>query len=268
MEYLHGYASYEQQRLIDQAYFWKEKIILPWTDYSKGGKLLDIGCGVGAVLNVIAEAFPEIELNGIDISESQINFAKTFLKDKNHKVGTVQVADAFNLPFEDESFDHVFTMWFLEHLDNKDAALHEAYRVLKPGGTISCIETDYASLKIRPKNEDVQYLFDAQTEVYDKIDDSGTGMNLAPLLLKAGFTDVKNHSKNMYEFKGGDDVALKKHVEYICGFMKDYLKKLAEATGRDFERVKKGYAFFEKLYEKEGAVLTHLVYKGLGVKSF
>ena len=52
--YLHGYSPEEQARLVEQAEYWRERLILPDLPYLAGDRLLDVGCGAGAVLGVIA----------------------------------------------------------------------------------------------------------------------------------------------------------------------------------------------------------------------
>lgn len=87
-------------------------------------KILDVGCGTGANLEMLA-GFGEAE--GVDVSDDALEFC-TAKGLKAHK------GLAEKLPFEDESFDVVTALDVVEHLDDDIAGLKEMHRVLKRGG--------------------------------------------------------------------------------------------------------------------------------------
>src|SRR5262245_38402433 len=105
--YVHGYTTDEQRRLIQQAEHWRDELILSGTTLAPGTRLLEVGCGVGAVLGILGEAFPGIELAGLDIEERQVEVARTHLDHLGLRAD-LRVADALDLPYADESFDHVW----------------------------------------------------------------------------------------------------------------------------------------------------------------
>jgi 2-polyprenyl-6-hydroxyphenyl methylase/3-demethylubiquinone-9 3-methyltransferase len=92
-------------------------------------KLLDIGCGAGLLTNALAQEGHCV--TGIDLSEQSLKVAAA--KDVTKKV-TYLHANAYHLPFQDESFDVVCAMDILEHVENPEKLIKEASRVLKPGG--------------------------------------------------------------------------------------------------------------------------------------
>ena len=137
-EYVHGYGTPEQERLVEQAEHWRHRLIADGTALAPGTRLLEIGCGVGAVLAVLGQEFPGVRLHGVDIEAKQLAFARSHLERAGVEATLVE-ADARALPFDDESFDHVWMMWFLEHVPDPAAALREARRVLARGGMITAI---------------------------------------------------------------------------------------------------------------------------------
>src|SRR5262249_30597960 len=104
--YVHGYERREQDRLMAQAEHWREELILDETMLQPGIRLLEIGCGVGAVLGVLGEAFPGISLAGVDIEERQVLAAREHLAGLGLSAD-LRRADALALRYGDASFDHV-----------------------------------------------------------------------------------------------------------------------------------------------------------------
>lgn len=92
-------------------------------------KVLDVGCGAGFLTNALALQGHEVV--GIDLSGSSLDVAK-----KHDTTNTVKYleADAYALPFPSECFDVVCAMDILEHVDRPQQLIHEASRVLRPGG--------------------------------------------------------------------------------------------------------------------------------------
>lgn len=91
--------------------------------------ILDIGCGAGFLTNHLAQS--GYKVTGLDLFSESLSVAK--LKDTTQSVNYVQ-GDALKLPFENETFDVVCMMDFLEHVDDVNSVISEASRVLKPNG--------------------------------------------------------------------------------------------------------------------------------------
>ena len=90
-------------------------------------KILDIGCGKGFLLYDFLKVIPDAEIYGIDISEYAINNCKPEVSDR------LQVGNAINLPWENNTFDLVISITTLHNLHayELDIALREMERVGK-----------------------------------------------------------------------------------------------------------------------------------------
>lgn len=108
------------------------------TNAKKGSKILDVATGTGQ--QAFAFAKKGYEVIGIDLSDAMLDVAR-----KKNKFGNAkfEVADATNLPFEDDSFD-VSTISFALHdmpLTIREKILKEIVRITRPQGTI--VVADY-----------------------------------------------------------------------------------------------------------------------------
>ena len=92
-------------------------------------KLLDVGCGAGFLSNSLS--LHQVQVTGVDLSQKSLVVAKAH--DETKRV-TYLEANAYALPFPDQSFDAVTCMDFLEHVEEPGLAISEISRVLKPGG--------------------------------------------------------------------------------------------------------------------------------------
>jgi 2-polyprenyl-6-hydroxyphenyl methylase/3-demethylubiquinone-9 3-methyltransferase len=92
-------------------------------------KVLDVGCGAGFLTNALAEE--GFVVTGVDLSEESLQVAHKH--DASHSVQYVS-ADAYHLPFADNTFDAVTALDFLEHVEEPQKVIAEISRVLKPGG--------------------------------------------------------------------------------------------------------------------------------------
>jgi len=105
-------------------------------DIKSGDKVLDIGCGKAFLLYEMSLLIPNLEIYGIDISKYAIDNSKEEIRDR------LQVANANDLPFDDDYFDFVYSVTTLHNLHsyNLDMALREMDRVGKKNKYL-CVES-------------------------------------------------------------------------------------------------------------------------------
>ena len=196
--YVHGYDRREYIRLQDQASTLVE-LLHSDTSYPAGSRVLEAGCGVGAQTITLAKNSPYARITSVDISESSVIEAEK--KAAAAGVANVQFkqADIFNLPFNQESFDHVFVCFVLEHLAQPIEALRILKKQLKIGGTITVIEGDHGSTYFYPHSEAAHRAILCQVELQRRAGGNAMiGRELYPLLQQAGFSSVHVSPRMVY----------------------------------------------------------------------
>lgn len=101
-------------------------------------RVLDFGCGAGGVTLHIAEAYGPAEIIGYDVEELVIMRARMATAKRGlSSVARFVSSPPGRLPFDDDTFDVVFSKDAMIHVPDKEALFSELFRVLKPGGVFT-----------------------------------------------------------------------------------------------------------------------------------
>lgn len=114
--------------------FLREEAIVHELDPQSTDSVLDVGCAAGRQLFQIADKIKEG--HGTDIAQTFVDAGNAHARSKGITNVSLTQGVVEHLPFPDSSFDKVVCAEVLEHVYNKDEALLELRRVLKPGGIL------------------------------------------------------------------------------------------------------------------------------------
>jgi SAM-dependent methyltransferase len=114
---------------------------LAWLAVPPAKQWLDIGCGTGALNQVILEVASPSKVKGVDLSEGYIAFARDQVADDRV---SFSVGDAQAIPLESAQYDAVVSGLVLNFVPQPDLAVSEMLRVARPGGIVAAYVWDYA----------------------------------------------------------------------------------------------------------------------------
>jgi len=107
-----------------------------------GERVLDIGSGPGFLADeMAAEVGPDGAVRGVDASESMLAIAR-----RRETAVEYAIGDALALPYADETFDAAVATQVYEYVPDMPTALAEARRVLRPGGRLLVLDTDWDAI--------------------------------------------------------------------------------------------------------------------------
>ena len=113
------------------------------------GRVLEVGCGTGAVTDALVARSDVTTAVGVDPSPHFIELARARATN-----ATFDLGDASALAYEDGSFDVVVFHTVLCHLPDPDLAIEEAVRVVRPGGQVAIFDGDYCSTTLSLSPDD------------------------------------------------------------------------------------------------------------------
>jgi ubiquinone/menaquinone biosynthesis C-methylase UbiE len=156
-------------------------------------QVLDAGCGSGAITRAIAKAVPNGQAMGVDREPKYVNFAR-------HKAGLegienirFEIGDVLDLPFEDDIFDIVWSKHLLQWVRDRERAIAEFKRVVRPGGRVVCCNFDGFCASHFPVDVELQDALDLWFEAAAKDlgFDNYIGRKLPSMFLEAGLSEVE-----------------------------------------------------------------------------
>ncbi len=93
---------------------------------------LDVGCGTGALLQMVGRQNRDAKLFGVDLSDRMITVARSRVGEN----ADLRVSDSEELPFDNGHFDLITCTFSFHHYPNPQRVLREVVRVLAPGGRV------------------------------------------------------------------------------------------------------------------------------------
>jgi SAM-dependent methyltransferase len=114
---------------------------LAWLTVPPARQWLDVGCGTGALSQIILDIASPIKVIGVDPSKGYIAFARDRVVDARV---SFLVSDAQALPIESAQFDAVVSGLVLNFVPHPDLAVSEMQRVVRPGGIVAAYVWDHA----------------------------------------------------------------------------------------------------------------------------
>ena len=110
-----------------------------------GGRVLDVGCGTGSLIQVLTESTRAAEIVGIDLARAFIQYARARFRDSRHEF---VLGNAANLPYPDTSFDCSLSHLVFQLIPQVEQAAAEMRRVTRPGGIVAASGWDGMGLEM------------------------------------------------------------------------------------------------------------------------
>ena len=228
--------------------------------------MLEAGCGVGAQTITLARRSPEALFTSVDVSADSIVEARWRAEVAGLANVDFRQADIFDLPFESQSFDHVFVCFLLEHLAQPVEALAGLGGVLRLGGTITVIEGDHGSALFHPDNlaahEAIQSLVDLQRRAGG---DALIGRQVFPLMVEAGFDTVHVDARTVYVDSSRPQMVEGFTRRTFTAMVEGVREAVLEAGLIEAEAFDAGIRALYRTAEVDG-VFCYTFFKGIGEK--
>jgi SAM-dependent methyltransferase len=263
--YVHGYHSRENERLQDQAGTLVD-LLHADTAYPAGSRVLEAGCGTGAQTITLARRSPDARFTSVDVCADSIAEARRRADQAGLANVEFQQGDILALPFEADSFDHVFVCFVLEHLSRPAEALASLNKLVKPGGTITVIEGDHGSTLFHPDSALAHAVIQCQIKLQQQAGGNALiGRQLYPLMAEAGLDAIRVSPRMVYVDASRpelvDGFTLKTFIAMIQG-VREPAVAAGLATPAAFDA---GIRQLHRTTQSDG-VFCYTFFKGIGEK--
>ena len=188
--YTHGHAPavvrHHAKRTAEEA----AAFLLP--ELKPGMRLLDVGCGPGSITRGLAERVAPGQAVGLDTSSETLDAARRDAAARGLENLRFEVGSVYELPFPDASFDAAYAHQVFQHLREREVALREMLRVLRPAGLIAVRDVDWGTVAYWPRDPWIDRFIEVHERTwYQNGGEPRMGRRLRALFNDAGIPDVR-----------------------------------------------------------------------------
>ena len=181
-----------------------------------GKHVLDIGCGIGGIDVLLVKEHGAAHVTGIDVEAPLIERANdTALRAGVADQVTCQLVSPGPLPFEDGTFDVVFSKDAMIHIPDKEAIYNEIFRVLKAGGQLAFSDWFGSDQPDTPELKEWLVVVNLSLRM-------GSMEAAANLLQQIGFSEIETNDRNAW-------------------YAQNILEELATLQGENYDRLAAQY---------------------------
>ena len=203
----------------------QRKVMLALLNLRKEEHVRDVGSGNGIFAREMVEIVGESgHVCGVDSADAMVNIAQSLCPG-----GTFLKGEATDLPIEESIYDAVTASQLLCFIPDVDKAISEFFRVLKPGGRLVILDSDWGSLVWNCRNKDL--MDQAIALLTSPYVDAHTPRTLSRRLTEAGFKITDRQTMTVLNWEPDPD----SYSQQTVGFIKAMMEDSPNFTQRDWE---------------------------------
>jgi ubiquinone/menaquinone biosynthesis C-methylase UbiE len=252
---MHGVEASEQRRLEMQAKLLGGAEFLP--PLHAGMRVLEVGCGTGAVVREVAVKVAPGEVTGLDREEAQVEMARQLATEQGLRNVHFLRGDASALDFPDASFDVAYCRFVLEHVPNPAAVLAEMSRVVKSGGWVCAYEWEAGCFTSYPEFAAIAQAWQSIYHWQETLGgDPWIGRKLYGLFRQSTLEEVKAEGR-VWTITAQDQEKLKCYVKGAQEIIRQTSHQLIAEHLTTPEDVKQALLDYEQLVTSSNAFVFH-----------
>lgn len=254
-------------------------LLLDYLGIGAATDILEIGSGTGFLARLLARTLRDVRVTGIEPDEKLRALASEGLRREELEARVILVeGDAYDLPFDDESFDHVTSHTVMCIMSDPARALREQIRVTRRGGGVSAVVCfchtaglpHYHGRYPLPGNHRVDELLHRLRRTFTRalrprligVDHDILNQDLVWEFREAGLADIRVDGHLMLLSPGDDRLSIEEGAAYAVGMHRMSLRWLGEwreLYGDELAAAGFGRDEFDELIELRRARLDYLL---------